>query len=88
MIYGSFSYKEFCSEAKERAPSNFQLQPVIITHNHNSSVLHLAIILLYPNATLNKQYFMSLLDKAMRNIKYIYIYSSFSSQCHNEYLPC
>lgn len=62
MIYGFFSYSEFYSEAKGRAPSTFQLQPLIINHDHNSSVLlYLAMVSIYPNVTLNKQHFMSLL---------------------------
>ncbi len=57
-----FSNREFHSEAKERAPSTFQLQPIIITHGHDSSVLlYLAMVSIYPNATLNKQHLMSLL---------------------------
>lgn len=55
-------FQEFYSEAEERAPSTFQLQPIIITQGHNSSVLlYLVMVAIYPNATLNKQHLMSLL---------------------------
>lgn len=57
MIHGFFSYREFYSGAKDRAPSTFQLQPIIITQGHDSSVLlYLAMVSIYPNATLNKQH--------------------------------
>lgn len=62
MIHGVLSYREFHREAKERAPSTFQLQPIIITQGHDSSVLlYLAMVSIYPNVTLNKQHLMSLL---------------------------
>lgn len=55
-------FQEFHSEAKERAPSTFQLQPIIITQARDSSVLlYLALVSIYPNATLNKQHLMGLL---------------------------
>lgn len=55
-------FQEFYSEAKERAPSTFQLQPIITTQGRDSSVLlYLALVSIYPNATLNKQHLMSLL---------------------------
>lgn len=55
MIHGFLSYREFHSKAKERAPSTFQLQPIIITQGQDSSVLlYLALVSVYSNATQNK----------------------------------
>lgn len=92
MVHGFFIYWEFHSEAKERAPSTFQLQPIIITQDHNSSViLYLALVTVYPSNT--QQNSISWFDWCAPPCKHIdqnlrnMIYNSFHLHWHLSQMP-